>query len=84
MKRLAATLCGIVMATAAAVADDKVSADEGQKVQAALSAWGCSGGTMEKETEGSGVYEVDDASCKTGQYDVKLNSSFVVTSITRD
>ena len=35
---------------------------------------------MERETEGSGYFEVDDAKCKGGQYDIKLDKDFNVTS----
>ena len=45
--------------------------------------WGCSGGKIEQESEGTGVYEVDDAKCKDGQYDIKLDKEFKVISITR-
>ena len=44
----------------------------------------CTGGKMEKETEASGYFEVDDAKCKEGQYDFKLDKDFNVTVITRD
>lgn len=84
MNRIAILACGLVLSMGAAVADDKVSADEGKKIQTALAAWGCSGGEAEKESEGSGVYEVDDAKCTGGQYDVKLDSNFAVTTISRD
>jgi hypothetical protein len=39
---------------------------------------------MEQETEATGVYEVDDAKCTDGQYDIKLDNDFKVISITRD
>ena len=84
MKRIAVAACGLLFGVGAVFADDKVSEADGKKVQDALAAWGCSGGEMEKESEGSGVYEVDDAKCKGGQYDVKLDSNFSVTSISRD
>lgn len=84
MKRIAICAATLLMASGAAFADDKVSDEEGKKIQDALAAWGCSGGEMEKESEGSGVFEVDDAKCKTGQYDVKLDSKFTVTGISRD
>ena len=43
------------------------------------------GGTFEKETEASSLFEADDVKCKDGnQYDVKLDGSFKVISITRD
>lgn len=44
-----------------ALADKPVSQADAEKIQAALKAWGCSGGKMEQETEGSAIYEVDDA-----------------------
>ena len=39
---------------------------------------------MEKETEATGVNEVDDAKCKDGQYDIKLDKDFKVIIIVRD
>ena len=39
---------------------------------------------MEQENEATGVYEVDDAKCKDGQYDIKLDKEFKVIVITRD
>jgi hypothetical protein len=41
-------------------------------------------GVMEQETEGTSVYEVDDAKCKDGQYDIKLDKDFQIIAITRD
>src|SRR4029077_19689429 len=38
------------------------------KIKAAIEVLGCTGGKMEKETEGSGYFEVDDAKCRDGQY----------------
>ncbi len=75
----AAALCG-----APAFADEKPSDDEAGKIKAALAEWGCEGGTYEKESEATGVFEVDDAKCKNMQYDIKLDSSFKVISMTRD
>ena len=75
----------VVMAcSTAGLADTPVSEAEAQKIRAALEAWGCSGGKMEKETEANGLYEVDDAKCKDGQYDIKLDKDFKVIVITRD
>ena len=39
---------------------------------------------MEKEAEGSSYFEVDDARCRDGQYDIKLDKDFKITSMTRD
>ena len=49
-----------------------------------MQAWDCSGGKIEQESEGTGVFEVDDAKCKDGQYDLKRDKEFKVISITRD
>lgn len=34
--------------------------------------------------EASGIYEVDDAKCHGGQYDIKLDKEFKVILISRD
>jgi hypothetical protein len=39
---------------------------------------------MEKETEGSGCFEVDEAKCKDGQYDIKLDKDFKMIAMPRD
>ena len=67
-----------------ALADKPVSPADAEKIQAALKAWGCSGGKMEQESEATGVYEVDDAKCHGGQYDIKLDKDFKVIVVTRD
>ena len=50
----------------------------------AVTAFGCTGGEYEKESEGSGLFEVDDAKCKDGQFDIKLDKDFKILSATRD
>jgi hypothetical protein len=82
-KTLIAVLAAMLCSTAA-LADSKPSDAEAGKVKAALTEWGCEGGTIEKETEASGVFEVDDAKCKGAQYDIKLDGSFKIINITRD
>ena len=57
---------------------------QGRKIKAALAALGCTGGKMEKETEASGTFEVDDAKCKDGQYDIKLDKDFKLIAMIRD
>jgi hypothetical protein len=74
-----ATACSL-----SALADTQVSPAEAEKIQATLQAWGCSGGKLEKENEATGIYEVDDAKCRDGQYDMKLDTDFKVIVITRD
>jgi hypothetical protein len=75
---------GIMGSASALRADSTVTPAEAEKIKAALEAWGCTGGKMEKETEGSGYFEVDDAKCRDGQCDIKLDKDFKVTSMTRD
>jgi hypothetical protein len=84
MKRTLVPFFAVAISSATALADTPVSPADAAKIQAALQAWGCSGGKMEQETEATGVYEVDDAKCKDGQYDVKLDKDLKVIVITRD
>ena len=39
---------------------------------------------MEQEKEANSIYEVDDAQCPGGQYDIKLDKDFKVIVISRD
>lgn len=84
MHKLMIVALAAALGSTAALADSKPSVEEATKVKAALTEWGCEGGTIEKETEASGVFEVDDAKCKGAQYDIKLDSSFKVISLSRD
>jgi hypothetical protein len=73
-----------LVSSTSALADTPVTPAEAEKIKAALEVLGCTGGKMEKETEGSGYFEVDDAKCKDGQYDVKLDKDFKMIAMTRD
>jgi len=85
IKHLTVAAVAMAMAATAAFADEKPSDEEAAKIKEAVAAWGCEGGEYEKESEGSGVFEIDDAKCKDGnQYDIKLNDKFSLTSMTRD
>ena len=85
MKKFAWAAVIAFAAITPAFADGKPSADEAAKVAAALTALGCEAGEVEKETEGTGAYEVDDAKCKFGgQWDIKLDKDFKAISMTRD
>ena len=84
MKKLMVTVCALALCGSAAFADSKPSDDEAAKIKATLADWGCEGGTLEKETEATSVFEIDDTKCKGAQYDVKLDSAFKVVSVTRD
>lgn len=77
MKRIAIAAIAALFASTAAFADEKPSAEEAAKLKEAVAAQGCEGGEYEKEDEGTGVFEVDDAKCKDGrQYDLKFDKDF--------
>lgn len=84
MKKLMIAAVAAALCAAPAFADEKPSDEEAAKIKAALTEWGCEGGTYEKETEASGVFEVDDAKCHGAQYDVKLDKDFKVTDVDAD
>ncbi|WP_295557434.1 hypothetical protein [uncultured Hyphomicrobium sp.] len=84
MKRMLAVAAALAFCSSAALADDKPTDDEAAKIKEAVAAWGCEGGSYEKESEGTGVYEAEDVKCKQGQYDFRLEKDFKVFSITKD
>ncbi|MDX2289159.1 MAG: hypothetical protein NW217_10110 [Hyphomicrobiaceae bacterium] len=85
MKRAIIALASACLLSTAAFADGKPTDAEAAKIKEALSAWGCEGGSYEKETEATGVFEIDDAKCKAGgQYDFKLDKDFKVIAVTQD
>jgi hypothetical protein len=84
MTRVPMLLLVLAAGSTIALADKPVSPADGEKIQSAIKLWGCTGGKMEHETEATGVYEVDDAKCHGGQYDIKLDKDFKVIAITRD
>lgn len=85
MKRFAIMAAAAAMFAMPALADDKLSDDEAKKASAAASAWGCEGGKWEKESEGTGLYELDDAKCKDGAaYDLKFDKDYKLMAIIRD
>jgi hypothetical protein len=84
MKRIFAVAAALALSTSAVLADDKPTDDEAAKIKEAVAAWGCEGGSYEKESEGTGVYEAEDVKCKAGQYDFRLTKDFKVFVITAD
>ncbi len=77
-------VASIVLVSSAAFANQKLSDAEAKTGVAAATALGCEGGEWEKETEATGVYELDDAKCKDGQFDVKFDKDFKLLNMTRD
>jgi len=84
MKRMLALAAALAFSSCAALADEKPTDDEVGKIKEAIAAWGCEGGTYEKESEGTGVYEAEDVKCKAGQYDFRLDKAFKVFVVTAD
>lgn len=62
--------------------DDKVPAADMEKLKAALADIGCTDGEGFKK-EAEDVYEIDDAKCKMGTMDIKLDKDFKVILISR-
>lgn len=84
MKTFALALMLVLGCTAAFADDDddKVPAADMEKVKAALAELGCEDGEgFKKEQEG--IYEIDDAKCKMGTMDIKLDKDFKVLLISR-
>jgi hypothetical protein len=82
---IALAAAGIIGSATALLADTPVTPAEAEKIKSALEGWNCSGGKMEKETEGTDVlYEVEDAKCRDGVYEIKLDKDFKVIEISRD
>ncbi len=62
--------------------DDNVPAAEMTKIEETLSTLGCSG-YEGIEKEDSGIYEIEDAKCKMGTMDIKLDKDYTVILISR-
>lgn len=85
MKRLAFAACAAFTLSTPVFADTKLTDEETKSAVAAAAAWGCEGGKWEKEDEGTGVYELDDAKCKDGRnYDLKFDKDFKLLDMTAD
>ncbi len=85
MKRIQFAILTLAFAfSSSAFADEKLTEDESKKGVAAAAAMGCEGGKWEKESEASGIYELDDAKCKSGSFDLKFDKEFKLIVMTRD
>ena len=73
MNKLMIAAAALAFAAAPALADDDPSDAETAKIKEAIAAWGCEGGSYEKESEGTGIFEAEDVKCKDGQYDFRLD-----------
>lgn len=84
MIRVAILAAAFAVSASTAFADSPVKEPDAAKIKAALEAVGCEGGKYEHETEASGVFEVDDAKCKDGQFDFKLDKDFKIVNKSAD
>jgi len=84
MKQILMAFAAALVSSTLALADTPVTPAEAEKIKATLEAFGCTGGKMEKETEASSYFEVEDAKCRDGQYDIKLDKDFKLIVMTRD
>ncbi len=84
MKRFMVIATSAIVFGSPVFADDKPTDAEAAKIKDAIAAWGCEGGTVEKESEGSGVLEAEDVKCKAGLYDFRLDKDGKVFAITKD
>jgi hypothetical protein len=84
MKHISMAFAATLVSSTFALADTPVTPAEAEKIKAVLETLGCTGGKMEKETEGSGYFEVDDAKCRDGQFDIKLDKDFKMIAMIRD
>lgn len=84
MNRFAIAVGAVFAMSIPAFADAPLSDAEMKSATAAASALGCEGGKWEKESEGTGVFELDDAKCKGGQYDLKFDKDFKLLNMSAD
>lgn len=80
----AAALAFAVTPAIAKDARNEASAKEAARITAVIAKIGCKPGDEGIEKERDDLFEIDDAQCNIGQYDIKLNSKFQVTSLTLD
>lgn len=85
MNKVLFAALALAMSGTAALADAKPSDADAAKLKEVADAWGFTGGQYEQETEGSGIFEINDTKGKDGSnYDVKIGKDFKVISITAD
>jgi hypothetical protein len=82
--RLMAVAAASFTGTTFAISDTPVSPAEAEKIKTALEAFGCTADEMEKSESSVFAFEVDDAKCKDGEYDIKLNEDFKIIIMLRD
>jgi hypothetical protein len=82
MKMLLAALATIALATPALADDDTPTKAQRASVMKAVRAAGCTNATKIERDDGG--YEVENARCKDGVYDLKLSADFKIVSRDKD
>ncbi len=82
MKMLLAALAAAAIATPALADDDTPTRAQRASVMKAVRAAGCTNPTKVERDDGG--YEVDNARCKDGLYDLKLSADFKIVSRDKD
>ncbi|MBO0903479.1 hypothetical protein [Jiella sonneratiae] len=73
---------GAATAEEAETVEQMASPEEVAKVGETLALIGCTAPAVEKESER--LFEVDDATCAIGQYDIKLNGDYKIIVMSID
>jgi hypothetical protein len=84
MRVMTLAAASFIAGTTFAICDTPVSPAEAEKIKAALDAFGCTADEMEKSEGSVFAFEVDDAKCKDGEYDIKLDKDFKIIIMLRD
>ena len=74
---------GLLLVAGPALADDP-TAEQIEKITAALAAQDCEVDPDEIEVEDDGSFDVDDVACRDGQYDVKLDKDYNVVGMRKE
>lgn len=80
----ATVIAGGSVAAAAQEIENEATPDEIARVMATIAEIGCELGESVVEKENDDLFEIDDAKCTLGQFDIKLDASFNILSITND
>lgn len=78
----AAALFAVQPSLVHAKSEKHASEAEAAKVREVIAKIGCKAEEIEKESDK--LFEVDDAQCEIGQYDIKVNGEYKIISITAD
>lgn len=79
---LASTFATGALAQETDTIEELASEEEVQQVQETLSRIGCEATSVEKES--NDLFEIDDATCEIGQYDIKLNGEYKILVMSID